>query len=129
MRTAPAALLLATALLTGACAEVDQAADQVGQVVDEITTEAEEVVTTARYCAQAIQVAEAVSNRDVDAAVDAGRALVEVAPDELREDAEVVLAAAERAQGGDLSALDDAEVQAAADRLRAATQETCTPVE
>ncbi len=127
MRTAPAALLLGAALLAGACTEVDQAVDEVGQVVDEVTTRADEAVTTARYCAQALQVAEAIANRDVDAAVDAGRALVEVAPPELRGDAEVVLAAAERAQGGDLSALDDAEVQAAADRLRAETQQTCNP--
>ncbi len=120
MRTAPIALLLGAALLTGACSEVEQA---VGEAADQAT----QVVETARYCAQAVQVAQAIDDRDVDAAVSAGRELVEVAPPELVEDARIVLEAAERAQGGDLSALQDEQVQAAADRLRTATEQTCDP--
>ena len=76
MRTAPAALLLGAALLTGACAEVQ---DAVGQASER----ANDVAETARYCVQAIEVAQAVSSQDVDAAVEAGRELVEVAPDRL----------------------------------------------
>lgn len=120
MRTAPIAVLLGAALLTGACSQVEQA---VGEAADQAT----QVVDTARYCAQAIQVAQAIDDRDVDAAVAAGRDLVEVAPPELVEDARTVLQAAERAQDGDLSALQDEQVQAAADRLRAATEQTCDP--
>ena len=120
MRTAPIALLLGVALLTGACSQVEEA-------VGAAAAEATQVVDTARYCAQAIQVAQAVDARDVDAAVDAGRGLVEVAPPELVDDARTVLDAAERAQDGDLSALQDEQVQAAADRLRTATEQTCDP--
>lgn len=39
----------------------------------------------------------------------------------------IVLEAAEEAQAGNMAALDQPEVQAAADRLRTATQETCAP--
>ena len=120
MRTAPIALLLGAALLTGACSEVQEA-------VDQATERASEVADTARYCVQALEVAQAVADRDVDAAVEAGRELVEVAPPELEEDARTLLDAAEQAQGGDLSALEDEEVTAAAQRLRTATEETCSP--
>lgn len=120
MRTAPLAMLLGAALLTGACAEVEEA-------VDQATERASEVVGTARYCVQAIEVARAVTDRDVEAAVEAGRELVEVAPPELEEDARTLLHAAEEAEGGDLSALESEEVSAAAQRLRAATEETCSP--
>lgn len=116
----PAAVLLATALLTGACAEVQQA-------VEETTSRAEEVVETARYCSQALQVADAVSSRDVEAAVESGEELVEVAPAEIADDAQVVLEAARRARDGDTGALQEEEVVAAADRLRTATEETCSP--
>lgn len=120
MRTTPIALLLGAALLTGSCAEVEQA-------VEEVTGRANEVAETARYCVQAIEVAHAVSDRDVEAAVTAGEELVEVAPPELAGDAQTLLDAAERAQDGDLSALEDPEVTDAAERLRTRTEETCTP--
>lgn len=120
MRTAPIALLLGAALLTGACSEVQQA-------VDQATDSAIEVVDTARYCVQALEVTRAVADRDVDAAVEAGRELVEVAPPELEQDARTLLEAAQRAQGGDLSALEDEEVTAAAQRLRTETEATCSP--
>lgn len=116
----PAAVLLAAALLTGACAEVEQA-------VEQTTSRAEEVVETARYCSQAIQVAEAMSDRDVESAVEAGEELVEVAPAEIADDAQVVLDAARRARDGDTEALQDEEVVAAAERLRTTTEETCSP--
>lgn len=120
MRTAPVALVLGAALLTGACTEVEQAVDQASE-------RANEVVETARYCTQAIEVARAVSERDVDAAVEAGRELVDVAPAEIEDDARILLDAAERAQGGDTAALQEDEVVAAAERLRAATEQTCSP--
>lgn len=120
MRTAPVALVLGAALLTGACTEVEQAVDQASE-------RANEVVETARYCTHAIEVARAVSERDVDAAVQAGRELVEVAPAELEGDAQVLLEAAERAQGGDTAALQEDEAVRAAERLRATTELTCTP--
>lgn len=120
MRTTPAALLLGAALMTGACAEVEQA-------VDSASERANEVAETARYCVQAIEVAQAVSDQDVDAAVEAGRELVEVAPEEIADEARIVLDAAERAQGGDMAALQEDEVVAAAERLRTTTEETCSP--
>lgn len=116
----PTAVLLAAALLTGACAEVEQA-------IEQTTSRAEEVVETARYCSQALQVAEAVSSRDVESAVEAGEELVEVAPAEIADDAQVVLEAARRARDGDTGALQEDEVVAAAERLRTATEETCAP--
>jgi hypothetical protein len=120
MRTTLSAVLLGAALLTGACAEVEGA-------VDQASDRANEVVETARYCAQALQVAQAVSDQDVDAAVTAGEELVEVAPPEIADDARILLDAATRAQDGDTAALQDEEVVAAAERLRTTTEETCSP--
>ena len=122
MRTTPAAVLLGAALLTGACAEV-------GEVVEQASERAHEVAETARYCVQAIEVAHAVSDQDVDAAVEAGRELVEVAPSELADDAQLLLEAAEQAQGGDTAALADPDVAAAAQRVRTETDRTCSPGE
>ena len=120
MRTAPAAFLLGAALLTGACAEVQ---DAVGQASER----ANDVAETARYCVQAIDVAQAVSSQDVDAAVEAGRELVEVAPEGIADDARTVLDAAERAQGGDVEALQQDAVVEAAENLRTQTEATCSP--
>lgn len=120
MRSLPVALLLGVALVTGACSQVDQA-------VDDAVDSAGRAVETARYCAQAIEVANAVSDRDVDAAVEAGRELVEVAPAEIEDDARTVLDAAERAQGGETQALQSEEVVDAAQRLRDTTEQECSP--
>lgn len=120
MRSLPVALLLGAAVLVGACGQVDQA-------VDDAADRAGRVVETARYCAQAIEVAQAVSDRDVDAAVEAGGELVEVAPAEMEDDARLLLDAAERAQDGELEALQSEEVMAASQRLRDATERECSP--
>lgn len=120
MRRLPVSLLLCAAALAGACGQVDQA-------VDEAADRAGRVVETARYCAQAIEVAHAVSDRDVDAAVEAGRELVEVAPTEIEDDARLLLDAAERAQDGEAEALQSEEVVAAAQRLRDTTERECSP--
>lgn len=118
--TLPVAVLVGATLALTGCAEVEQA-------IEDTTSRAEDVVETARYCSQALQVAQAVSSQDVDGAVDAGEKLVEVAPDELADDARVVLEAARRAQDGDTAALQEEEVVAAAERLRTTTEETCSP--
>lgn len=118
MRTLPPALLLTAALLTGACNQVGQAVDRADRVAD-----------TARYCVQALELAQAVSDRDVDAAVEAGQELVEVAPPEVADDARTVLDAATRAQDGDAESLQSEEVVAAGQRLRATTERECSPGE
>lgn len=120
MRTTPAAVLLGTALLVGGCTQVEQA-------VEEASERAHEVAETARYCVEAIDVAQAIADSDVEAAVTAGEELVEVAPEELADDARLLLDAARRAQDGELSALEEPEVVAAAERLRTATERTCSP--
>lgn len=100
---------------------------QIDQVVDEAQTQVAEVADTLEFCSTAVQLADAVDSQDVDAAVTAGEAFVGKAPDEIRPDAELVLAAAREAQDGDPSALQSAEVQDAADRLRAFTVDECNP--
>lgn len=120
MRTSVTVLLLAVALVGGACSQVQDTVDEAQEQVDE-------VVETAEYCAHALALAQAVEARDVDAAVSAGRDLVEVAPDEIADDAQRLLEAAERAQDGDMSALQSDEVQQSAERLRTYTEDTCDP--
>lgn len=122
MRTVPASLFLTAALLTGACS-------QVGDAVDDAADRADRVADTARYCVQAIEVAQAVSDRDVDAVVEAGRELVEVAPPEIVDEARTLLEAAERAQDGDGESLQSEEVMSAAQRLRDTTEQQCSPGE
>lgn len=122
MRTFPATLLVTAALVTGACG-------QVGEAVDQAAERADRVADTARYCVQALDVARAVSDRDVDAAVEAGRELSEVAPAEVSDDARTLLDAAQRAQDGDPQALQTDAVVAAAERLRETTEEQCRPDE
>lgn len=120
MRTSLIALLLAATVIGGACSQVQDTVDQAQEQVDE-------VVETAQYCAHALELAQAVEARDVDAAVSAGRDLVEVAPDEIADDAQRLLEAAEQAQDGDPSALQSDEVQQSAERLRTYTEDTCDP--
>lgn len=116
----PVALLLGATLFTGACSQAQQAIDDASERVGE-------VVETARYCAAALRLSDAVSDRDVDAAVSAGRDLVEVAPDEIVADAQLVLEAAEEAQAGDVERLQDQEVVDAGQRVRTFTEDTCNP--
>lgn len=120
MRTFPAALPVTAALVTGACG-------QVGQAVDGAVERADRVADTARYCVQAIEVARAVGDRDVDTAVEAGQELVEVAPPEIADDARTLLDAAQRARDGDAEALQSDDVVEAAERLRETTEDECRP--
>lgn len=120
MRTPVTVLLLAAVLVGGACSQVQDTVDEAQEQVDE-------VVETAQYCADALALAQAVEARDVDAAVSAGRDLVEVAPDEIADDAQRLLEAAEQAQEGDMSALQSDEVRQSAERLRTYTEDTCNP--
>lgn len=120
MRYVPVALLVGAALLLGACGQVDDA-------VDDAADRADRVVETARYCVQAVEVAQAVADGDVDAAVDAGEELVEVAPSDLEEEARTLLEAAERARDGDQAALQSDEVATAAQRVRETTEQECSP--
>lgn len=122
VRTVLPALLLAGALLSGACS-------QVGDAVDQAAERADRVAETARYCVQAIELAQAVSDRDVGAAVEAGQELVEVAPAEVADDARTLRDAARQAQDGNPEALQSEEVVAAAQRLRDTTERECKPGE
>lgn len=122
MRTVLPALLLTAALLTGGCGPV-------GDAVDQAADRADRVAETARYCVQAIGVAQALSDRDVDAAVEAGKELVEVAPAGIADDARTLLEAAQRAQDGDTQALQSDAVVSAAQRLRDTTEQECRPGE
>lgn len=120
MRTSLTALLLAATVVGGACSQVRDTVDRAEEQVDE-------VVETAEYCGHAFELARAVEARDVDAAVSAGRDLVEVAPEEIADDAQRLLEAAEQAQDGDMSALQSDEVQQSAERVRTHTEDTCDP--
>lgn len=117
-----ATAVVATALLAG-CG----GADAVSDAVTDVASDAEEKVELARYCVAALDLVQAIDDRDADAAVDAGERLVEHAPDAIRADAETVLAAAEEARGGDLEALQRQEVQRSAEAVRTFTTENCDP--
>ncbi len=116
-------VMLAAISLTGC----DQVRDTVEQATDQAQEAVGDLADTAEFCLRAVEVARAVDDRDVDAAVSAGEALVAVAPDDIRADAQLVLDAAREAQGGNFAALQSDEVQAAAQRLRTATEDTCNP--
>lgn len=119
MTRVAAAFVLAGLVLTG-CAEAQD-------TVDDAVRRATELAQTARYCAQAARVAQAVESRDVDAAVSAGEDLVAVAPEEILEEAQTILDAAKDAQAGDPSGFESQEVQAAAQTLSTYTRDTCDP--
>lgn len=114
-----AAFLTLGLVLTG-CSQAQEA-------VENTVEQATELAQNARYCVQAARVAQAVQARDVDTAVSAGESLVQVAPDEIVDEAQLILDAARQAQDGDPSALQSDEVQAAAQTLSDFTRDTCDP--
>lgn len=113
--------------ITGALVSGLAACEQVDEIVQEAQTQVSEAAQTVEFCSAAVQLADAVDNQNVDAAVTAGETFVDKAPDEIRPDAELVLAAAREAQAGDPAALQSQEVADAGQRLRQFTVDECNP--
>ena len=111
---------VASVLLLAGCASVEDA-------VDDVQSRVETAVETAEFCTDAVALARAADARDVDAAIAAGEALEDSAPDEIQPDVTLVLDAAIAARDGDPSALESDEVRAAGERLRTFTEDRCVP--
>lgn len=127
-------LLFATSFIVVTSCSAEDVEQAVGEGVDraqEIASEASEgaseFVATAQFCKQAYDVADAIDDEDWDRAVDEGHELVAEAPDDIRPEAETVLAGAKRYVDGDRSAAADPEFQAAAQELRTYTEDNCDP--
>ena len=105
---------------TVGCGAVDDA-------VEDVQTRVETAVETAAFCSDAVVLAQAADDRDVEAAIAAGEALQDSAPDEIAGDVTLVLDAAVAARDGDPSALQSEEVRAAGDRIRTFTEDRCLP--
>lgn len=116
--------VIAIAVLALAAPACSQASDLVSDAQEQVSDAAQ----TAEFCISALRLANAVEARDVDAIVDAGEALVDDAPDEIRGDAEFLLDAGRQAQAGDAASLDGDDVTAAGERVRSFTEDRCNPL-
>jgi hypothetical protein len=107
-------------LPSGACSSLQER-------VDDVRDGAQQLTDRARFCLSVTRAATALESGDFSTAADAADEAVAQAPEELREDARQLAAAAERVRDGDHSALQDPAVQAAAERLREDTRALCDP--
>lgn len=87
----------------------------------------EDVAGTVEYCAQAVEVAQAVRDRNLEQGLAAADDLASSAPDDIRPEVETVREALQTAQGGDATALADPEVQQAAIRIEEFSRRECDP--
>ena len=108
------------ALALSACSEAEEAISQASEQV-------QEVAQTAQYCYHAFEVSEAIEAQDLDRAISAGEELVATAPAEIEATAATLLEAARQAAEGDLTVLQDEEVQREAQYLEEFTRDTCDP--
>ncbi len=120
-------LLAASVLLLPACDQVDEAVGTAKQAAASATEAIGETSQLVQFCTAALQVARAVQDEDVDRAVAEGESMVEHAPDEIRPEAEVVLAGAREAQQGDYDRLRSQEFEDAAAAVATYTQDRCDP--
>lgn len=126
-RRTAAALVAVLALGASGCDAVSEVADDARQAVEDGVDAARETADLVQFCTQAIRVAQAIDDRDVDAAVEAGERMVELAPEEIAAETQVLLDAAKQAQDGNNQALQTEEVQQAAADVRDWTTEHCDP--
>jgi hypothetical protein len=110
-------VLVALPLTLGAC----------GDAVDTVREGVQDAATLVQFCSAAVEVAQAVDDRDWDRAIERGEVMVAEAPDEIRPDAQTVLDGAKRIRDGDAAAAQDQEFQAAAERVRDYSRDRCDP--
>lgn len=127
MRRVATTLTALTLVLTlGACGD---AVETVQEGVRDATERAQEAVQTAQFCKAALDVANAVDDRDWDRAIERGEVMVAEAPDDIRDDAQTVLEGAKRIRDGDAAAAQDEQFQAAAERVRTYARDRCDPTD
>lgn len=120
-------LVLAAALLLGACSEASDLVDQAQTTVDDVRSSVDETLQTFAWCSAAFRLGAAVTSRDVEAARSAATDLEANAPDELQDELAVVLAAVEDAEAGDVQAAFTPEVRAAGETVLTTARDRCDP--
>lgn len=99
----------------------------IGDRVTEVRESAEDASDRVQFCASAVRVATALSERDLAAAETAARDAAAEAPDEIRPQLRVVLDGVEAARSGDEEALQDPDFQRAAEQVASYARDTCDP--
>lgn len=115
-------LVQAALLVVGATACAD-ARDS----VDSLRSEADELTETAAFCLSVTRAIAAIEAGSPVTAADAAAEVLARAPDDLRDDARLVIDTVQRARDGDRGALEEPEFTAAVDRLWSRTRERCDP--
>ena len=116
-------LLVQAALLV----VVASACSDAREGLDSLRSDAEELTETAAFC---LSVTRAIAAIEAGSPVTAAEAAAEVlarAPENLRDDARLVVDTVHRARDGDRNALEEPEFKDAVDRLWAGTREQCDP--
>jgi hypothetical protein len=116
-------LLVQAALLVVGASACSDARDG----VDSLRSEAEELTETTAFCLSVTRAIAAIEAGSPVTAADAAAEVLTRAPDDIREDARLVVDTVNRARDGDRDALDEPEFQDAVDRLWSRTRELCDP--
>lgn len=119
---------LALALTVSACQAVDEIPG-LSERADEVSGSVEEVADQAQFCFAITRALTGVDGGTTpEQALEAAEEVLAQAPEELRDDAELVAETlGEAADADDPQRLEDEEFQAAAQRLRDGTRELCDP--
>ena len=123
MRRRCVLVLVLAAVLTaavGGCADV-------GDRVDRLRSDTQELTDRARFCLAITRAATAIESGSPATAQEAAEEVLAQAPEELADEARAVVDELRRVQGDDGADLRDAELRAAAERLRTRTLELCDP--
>lgn len=121
---------LVAALAVAGCGVDDavrEGISEASEVAEDARQQIEDTSRNVRFCAAALSTARAAQDQDWAAAIEHGEELVATAPDEIADDARVVLEGARAYRDGDPSAVQSEEFRAAAERLDEFTRETCDP--
>lgn len=116
-------LLCAIVLLVLPAAGCEDAAE----LVDDATDQVGETAELVEFCANALQLVNALRERDYDAAVGEVEELQDSAPAEIRADVDTVASAVQAFQDGDEQAVQTDEFGAATDAVVAYTRDNCDP--
>jgi hypothetical protein len=103
------------------------ACEQTQELVQDAQETVEEGLQTFQWCTAAFRLGAAVENQDAQAALDAARDLEANAPEELQDDAALLLAAAQDAADGDVEALGNQDVREAGQRVAQEARDRCDP--
>lgn len=128
MRPIVVPTLCALAMLTSACEGVDDLSG-LSDGADDLSGSVDEVTDQARFCFAITRALTGIDGGTTpEQALDAAEEVLAQAPDELRDDAELVAETlAEAVEADDQELLEDEAFQAAAERLRDGTRERCDP--